>query len=75
MRRPLNILIIETADELNELLHSQQKTKLKERIQVLYLLKNERAKTLQDLADFLGRSISTIEPWLTLYRKKGWLAY
>src|SRR5512147_166461 len=71
MSRPLNIFIIETADELKQLMHAQQKAKLKERIQALYLLRNERAKTLQDLADFLGRSISTIESWLTLYRKKG----
>ena len=73
MSRPLTIFIIETADELKRLMNSQQKAKLKERIQALYLLKNKRAKTLQELADFLGRSISTIESWLTLYRKKGLL--
>src|SRR5512134_11557 len=73
MSRPLTIFIIETADELKRLMNVQQKAKLKERIQALYLLKNERAKTLQDLADLLGRSISTIESWLTLYRKKGLL--
>ena len=73
MSRPLNIFIIETADELKQLMHAQQKAKLKERIQALYLLKNECAKTLRELADFLGRSISTIESWLTLYRKKGLL--
>lgn len=71
MSRPLTIFILETADELKQLMHAQQKAKLKERIQALYLLKHERAKTLQDLADFLGRSISTIESWLTRYRKKG----
>ena len=73
MSRPLNIFILETTDELKRLLNVQQKAKLKERIQALYLLKNERAKTLQDLADFLGRSRSTIESWLTCYRKKGLL--
>jgi len=71
MSRPLNIFITETADELKQLMPTQQKAKLKERIQALYLLKNECAKTLQDLADFLGRSRSTIESWLTLYRKRG----
>ena len=73
MSRPLNIFILETADELKQLMHAQQKTKLKERIQALYLLKNGRAKKLQDLVDLLGRSTSTIESWLTLYRKKGLL--
>ncbi|HJW29566.1 MAG TPA: helix-turn-helix domain-containing protein [Saprospiraceae bacterium] len=71
MSRPLTIFIIETANELKQLMHAQQKAKLKEKIQALYLLKNERAKTLQDLADFLGRSISIIESWLTRYRKQG----
>ena len=73
MSRPLNIFILETVDELKQLMNAQQKAKLKERIQTLYLLQNKRAKTLQDLADFLGRSRSTIESWLTLYRKKGLL--
>src|SRR5512135_2467524 len=71
MSRPLNIFILETADELKQPMHAQQKAKLKERLQALYLLKNGRAKTLQDLVDFLGRSKSTIESRLTLYRKKG----
>ena len=73
MSRPLNIFIMETADELKQLMHAQQKTKLKERIQALYLLKNGRAKKLQDLVDLLGRSTSTIESWLTRYRNKGLL--
>src|SRR5512135_3354025 len=73
MSRPLNIFILETADELKQLMHTQQRAKLKERVQALYLLQNGRAKTLQDLVDFLGRSKSTIESWLMLYRKKGLL--
>ena len=73
MSRPLNIFILETADELKQLMHAQQKPKLKERIHALYLLKNGRAKKLQDLVDFLGRSTSTIESWLTRYRKGGLL--
>lgn len=73
MSRPLNIFIVETADELKHLMHTQQKAKLKERIQALYLLKNGRAKTLKDLADFLGRSRSTIEYGLARYRTAGLL--
>jgi transposase len=73
MSRPLIIFITETAAELKQLMHTQQKAKLKERVHALYLLKKGRAKTLQDLVDFLGRSKSTIESWLTRYRKKGLL--
>src|SRR5512144_1647496 len=74
MSRPLNIFILETADELKQLMHAQQKAKLKERVQALYLLKNGRAKRLQDVADLLGRSPSTIESWLTRYRTGGLLS-
>src|SRR5512144_707420 len=73
MSRPLIIFITETADELKQLMNAQQKAKLKERVQALYLLKNKHAKTLQDLVNLLGRPTSTIESWLTLYRKKGLL--
>ncbi|MFO1432715.1 MAG: hypothetical protein U1F76_21765 [Candidatus Competibacteraceae bacterium] len=48
MSRPLIIFITETADELKQLTHAQQKAKLTERVHALYLLKNGRAKTLQD---------------------------
>jgi hypothetical protein len=48
MSRPLIIFITETADELKQLMPAQQKAKLKERVPALYLLKNGRAKTLQD---------------------------
>jgi transposase len=73
MSRPLTLFIRETADELKQLMHAQQKAKLKERVQALYLLKQGRAKTLKDLADILGRSRSTIEYWLTRYRTEGLL--
>lgn len=73
MSRPLIIFITETADELKQLMNTQQKAKLKERVQALYLLKKGQAKTLQALVDLLGRSKSTIESWLTLYRKQGLL--
>ena len=69
----INYFYYRTADELKQLMHTQEKAKLKERVHALYLLKKGRAKTLQDLVDFLGRSKSTIESWLTLYRKKGLL--
>ncbi len=73
MSRPLIIFITETAEELKQLMHAQQKAKLKERGPALYRLQHERAKPLQALVGFLGRSTSTIESWVTLDRKKGWL--
>lgn len=73
MSRPLNIFIIEAADDLKQMLNAQQKAKLKERLQALYLLKTKQAKTLNDLVKYLGRAQSTIEYWLVTYREKGLL--
>ena len=73
MSRPLNLFIIETADELKQLMPTQKNAKLKERIPALYLLKTGRATTLKDVAASLGRSRSTIESWLTHYRPGRWL--
>lgn len=74
MRRPLVIFITAPAEELKHLMPAQQKAKLKERLDALYLLKNGRANTLQALVNFLGRSKSTIASWLTLIEKKACLA-
>ena len=73
MSRPLNIFIIEAADDLKQMMNAQQKAKLKERLQALYLLKTKQAKTLNDLVKYLGRAKSTIEYWLATYREKGLL--
>lgn len=71
MSRTLNLDIIETADELKELMHRQTKAKFKERLHALYLLKTEQVHGLQELADLLGRAKSTIVLWLARYRTKG----
>ncbi|WP_193197781.1 hypothetical protein [Nostoc sp. MG11] len=55
--------ILESAEELHNLLR-QQKTALgKERIQALYLLKTGQVKTIQDLAVMLGRGRVTVQRW------------
>ena len=71
MSRPSTTYIFETAEELKQLMQAQKKPKIKERLQALYLLKSGCATTLQEVANCLGRSKTTIENWLTLYRKSG----
>jgi len=71
MSRPFKTYIVETAEELKQLMQAQKNSKIKERLQALYLLKSGCSKTLQDVANCLGRSKTTIENWLTLYRKMG----
>ena len=71
MSRPSTTYIFETAEALKQLLQTQKKPTIKERLQALYLLKSGCATTLQEVANCLGRSKTTIENWLTLYRKSG----
>src|SRR5512144_1448033 len=71
MARPFKTHIVETAEELKHFMQAQKKPKIKERLQALYLLKSGYSTTLQDVANCLGRTKTTIENWLALYRKKG----
>jgi transposase len=63
--------ITETTEELKHLLKSQKTASDKERIQLLYLLKTEQAKTVQDAAALLARNRVTLHKWLRLYRSGG----
>src|SRR5512144_1698280 len=73
MSRPFKTHIIETTEELKQLMQAQKKPKIKERLHALYLLRSGCATSLQDVAPCLGRTKTTIENWLTLYRKRGML--
>ncbi|MCS6812667.1 MAG: helix-turn-helix domain-containing protein [Cyanobacteria bacterium] len=63
--------IAESVEDLKQLLRSQKSASDKERIQLLYLLKSEQAKTVQAAAALLGRHRVTVQEWLRLYRQGG----
>lgn len=63
--------IKETVEELRQLLRKQKTGSNKERIQALYLLKMRQVKTVQHLAEVLGRGRITLQRWLRLYREGG----
>lgn len=63
--------IAETTAELKQLLKIQKTASDKERIQLLYLLKTEQAKTVQDAAALLARHRVTLQEWLGRYRSGG----
>ena len=71
MGRKLSLEIIETAEELKELLRNQREGKLKERVQALYLLKTHQARELKELGQVVGRDPSTLYRWFERYRKGG----
>lgn len=63
--------ITETEADLKQRLRTQKTASDKERIQLLYLLKTEQAKTIQSAATLLGRHRVTVQEWLRLYRYGG----
>lgn len=66
-----NLEIQESANDLKHLLRAQKTASSKERIQLLYLLKTQQAKTVQDAAALLGRHRATLQEWLRCYRNGG----
>lgn len=71
MSKPLNINIKETPQELKQLLHQQKDGRLRERIQVLYLLTTQPAETALRSAELIGRAYTTVKRWLRSYRQGG----
>lgn len=63
--------ITQTTAELKHLLKTQKTASDQERIQLLYLLKTEQAKTVQDAAALLARHRITLQKWLHRYRQGG----
>jgi transposase len=63
--------ILESEAELHELLRQQKTVSGKERVQVLYLLKTKKAKTVSEVAELIGRNRGTVQEWLAKYRRGG----
>ena len=53
--------ISESEAELHELLRQQKTVSGKERVQVLYLLKIKKAKTVSEVAELIGRNRGTVQ--------------
>jgi transposase len=63
--------ITESEEELKQLLKREKTGSGKERIQVLYLLKTKKAKTVQEASLMIGRNRVTVQEWLGKYRQGG----
>ncbi len=66
-----SIEIQETAAQLEQLLQKQSNPNLKERLQVLYLLKLPEAMSVSAVAKVIGRHRGSVQRWLSLYREVG----
>lgn len=63
--------IKESVEELRDRLRIEKRARIKQRIQVLYLLKTQRAHTILDIAQILAIHRATIGRWLRWYELGG----
>lgn len=65
------IQIQETLAELEALLQQESNPKLKERLQVLYLLRLPNPLSVSEIAKVIGRHRASVQRWLSDYREEG----
>lgn len=63
--------IEESEETLKKMLREQKTGRGKERVQVLYLLKSQKAATVEAAASLIGRNRVTVQDWLKNYREGG----
>ena len=63
--------ITESESELKKRLSQEKTGSGKERLQLLYILKTKKAKTIKEAAELVGRNRVTVQDWLTKYRQGG----
>lgn len=63
--------ILETVEELKELLVQQKTASNHERVQLLYLLKTGQSPTISQAAAILGRNRVTLHKWIRQYLSGG----
>ncbi|MEN9870449.1 MAG: hypothetical protein RLZZ171_1437 [Cyanobacteriota bacterium] len=66
-----SIDIKESLDELAEQLRQTKSPRAKERLQVLYWLKQEKAPSISAIAKAIAKHRNTLQSWLSMYRKGG----
>ncbi len=66
-----SIQVQEALEDLAARLRQEQDPRVKERLQVLYWLKQENAPSNSSIAKAIGRHRSTLQEWLATYREQG----
>ena len=65
------IVIRESLEELGTRLRTIEQPVLKERLQVLYWLKQDTAPSISAIAKAIGKHRNTVQTWLSMYRTGG----
>ena len=71
MTGKLKIEISESIETLSNLIKQEKNSQKRERIQVLYWIKTNLAKTIGHLSSLSGKHRTTVSRWLSSYRKGG----
>jgi len=66
-----SIGVEESLEELAEQLRQAKRARDKERLQVLYWLKQEQAPSISAIAKAIGKHRNTLQTWLSMYRAGG----
>ncbi len=66
-----SIFVKESLEEIAEKLRQTSKPIVKERLQVLYWLKQEKTPSISNIAKSIGRHRGTLQKWLRIYRTEG----
>lgn len=66
-----SVEVQESLEEITERLRQVEDPRQKERLQVLYWLKQEHAPSISAIAQAIGRHRGTVQEWLTTYRDRG----
>lgn len=66
-----SVEVKETLEDLATQLRQAETPKEKERLQVLYWLKQENPPSILTIAKAIGKHRNTVQTWLTLYRSGG----
>jgi len=66
-----SIEVQESLDDLNQQLRQAKTPSSKERLQVLYWLKQDKAPSISAIAKAIGKHRNTVQTWLSMYRDGG----
>ena len=70
MARVTKIEIVESSHELHHLMETQKTASGFQKVQVLYLLKTQQVKTVENLALMLGRGRITLQRWRSIISRR-----
>lgn len=66
-----SIDVKESLEDLSEQLRQAETPTAKERLQVLYWLKQDTAPSISTIAKAIGKHRNTVQTWLSMYREGG----